>query len=107
MKDLEMLSVVTEVLYTFTAIMHTQQTILEWLYFVISCLLHFKFSWIIYTVGCFSKDTLLKNKCTPHHATGGYLGRSYPEEEAERTSLGGPFRHFDKNRRGGGIGGGI
>ena len=52
-----------------------------------------------WTLGCFSKDTLKKIKCTPHHITGGYLGRSYPEGEADQTSLGGwhwhlKFDHF-------------
>ena len=39
-----------------------------------------------------------KIKCPPHHITGGYLGRSYPEGEADQTSLGGCRRHlkFDK-----------
>ena len=51
-----------------------------------------------WTLGCFSKDTLKKIKCTPHHITGGYLGRSYPEGEADQTSLGGWHWHlkFDK-----------
>ena len=42
------------------------------------------------TVGCFSKDTLKKIKCTTHHITFEYLERSYPEGEADQTSLGGP-----------------
>ena len=44
--------------------------------------------------------TLCKiKKRTPHHATGGYLGRSYPEGGPKKSSLGGPFRHlkFGKN----------
>ena len=41
------------------------------------------------TVGCFKKDTLKKIKCSPQHVTGGYLGSSYPEGNADRTSLGG------------------
>ena len=43
----------------------------------------------ICTLGCFSKDTLKKIKCSPHHVTGGYLERSYPEGGADQTSLGG------------------
>ena len=40
-----------------------------------------------------------KIKCPPHHLIGGYLGRSYPEGEADQTSLGGwhwhlKFDHF-------------
>ena len=30
-----------------------------------------------------------KKKCSPHHVTGGYLERSYPEGETDQTSLGG------------------
>ena len=40
-------------------------------------------------VGCFSKDTLEKIKCSPHHITGGCLERSYPEGGADQISLGG------------------
>ena len=59
-----------------------------------------------WTLGCFSKDTLKKIKCTPHHITGGYLGRSYPEGEADQTSLGGwhwhlKFDHFWREWEGG------
>ena len=42
------------------------------------------------TLGCFSKDTL-KKKCPPHHITWGYLERSYPEGEADKTSQGSPL----------------
>ena len=47
-----------------------------------------------------SQRTLWKKmKCPPHHITGGYLGRSYPEGEADQTSLRGwhwhlKFDHF-------------
>ena len=46
----------------------------------------------------FLKGHFEKIKCTPHHITGGYLGRSYPEGEADQTSLGGWHWHlkFDK-----------
>ena len=35
-----------------------------------------------------------KKKCAPHHATGGYLGTSYPEGGPQKTSLGGPYWHL-------------
>ena len=44
------------------------------------------------TVGCFSKDTLKENPT--QYATGGDLGRIYPEGEGDRTSLGGRQRHL-------------
>ena len=53
-------------------------------------------------VGCFSKDTLKKNKNPTQYATGGDLGRIYPEGEGDRTSLGGCRRHLkfgEKNRK--------
>ena len=37
----------------------------------------------------FLKGHFEKIKCPPHHKTGGYLERSYPEGEADQTSLGG------------------
>ena len=37
----------------------------------------------------FLKGHFVKKKCSPHHVTGGYLERSYPEGEADQTSLGG------------------
>ena len=47
-------------------------------------------------------------KMFTHHVTGGYLERSYPEGEADQTSLGGRHWHlkFDEIGGGGGIGGG-
>ena len=56
----------------------------------------------MWTLGCFSKDTLKKIKCTPHHITGGYLGRSYPEGEADQTSLGGWHWYLKFDKIGGG-----
>ena len=56
-----------------------------------------------------SQRTLWKKiKCTTHHITFGYLERSYPEGEADQTSLGGPHWHlkFDKIDGGGEFGGG-
>ena len=45
--------------------------------------------------------TLCKiKKRTPHHATGGYLGRSYPEGGPKKSSLGGPFRHLKFGQNG-------
>ena len=40
-------------------------------------------------------------KHSPQHVTGGYLGSSYPEGNADRTSLGGwqSDLKFGKNRR--------
>ena len=32
-----------------------------------------------------------KKKSAPHHATGGYLGRTYPEGGPKKTSVGGPY----------------
>ena len=40
-------------------------------------------------VRVFLKGHFVKKKCSPHHVTGGYLERSYPEGEADQTSLGG------------------
>ena len=37
----------------------------------------------------FLKGHFVKKKCSPHHVTGGYLERSYPEGETDQTSLGG------------------
>ena len=42
----------------------------------------------------FRKRHFVKKKCAPHHATGGYLGRSYPEGGPQKTSLGGPYWHL-------------
>ena len=41
------------------------------------------------TIRVFLKGHFVKKKCSPHHVTGGYLERSYPEGEADQTSLGG------------------
>ena len=57
-----------------------------------------------------SQRTLCKKKkCSPHHVTGGYLERSYPEGEADQTSLGGRHWHlkFDEIGGSGGIGSGF
>ena len=46
-----------------------------------------------------SNKTLWKNNNPTQYSTGGDLGRIYPEEEDDLTSLGGPQRHlnFGKN----------
>ena len=60
----------------------------------------------MYSLGFFSKDTLKQNKNPTPYATGGDLGRIYPEGEDDLASLRGPQRHleFGKNclRIGGG-----
>ena len=42
-----------------------------------------------HTLGWFSSETLEKIKIPHQYATGGHLGRIYPEGEDDLTSLGG------------------
>ena len=54
---------------------------------------------VILIFSCSTSILTYSHIITPHHATGGYLGRSYPEGGPKKSSLGGPFRHlkFGKN----------
>ena len=61
--------------------------------------------WLV-SIRVFLKGHFVKKKCSPHHVTGGYLERSYPEGETDQTSLGGRHWHLKFDKIGDGGGGG-